>query len=107
MKTGFKKADVLNRRQVERPVQLGIHDISCARYFTIGEQSFRYALRAAQFSPDYTVYDVDNDGRQCIGYASPINGKKFVIRVRHHGLDWSVKVSISSVKIYGNKNPND
>lgn len=105
MKTDFKELDMLNRRQVERPVKLGIHDISCARYFTIGEQSFRYSLKAQQFSNDYAVYSMDGDGRECIGYASPINGKKFNISVRKHGLDWSTKVKISEVRIYGNKLP--
>lgn len=107
MKNDLKERDTLNRRQTERPLKLGIHDISCARYFTIGEQSFRYSLKAQQFSTDYAVYSMDNDSRECIGYASPINGRKFNISVRKHGLDWSTKVKISDVKIYGNKNPND
>lgn len=103
----LKVRDAKNRRQTERPLNLGIHDISCARYFTIGEQSFRYSLKAQQYSNDYAVYLVDGDYRECIGYATPINGKKFNISVRKHGLDWSVKVTISEVKIYGNKRPND
>lgn len=107
MKTEFKERDIMNRRQVERPLKLGIHDISCARYFTIGDQSFRYALKAQQFSIDYAVYSVDDDVRELIGFATPINGRKFTISVRKHGLDWSSKVRISDVKIYGTKTPND
>lgn len=72
----IKEQDTLNRRQVERPVKLGIHDISCARYFTIGEQSFRYALKSQQFSTDYSVYSVDGESKECIGFATPINGNK-------------------------------
>ena len=107
MTTDFKAQDILNRRQVERPVNLGIHDISCARYFTIGEQSFRYSLKAQEFTADYRVYLVDDNKYELIGYALPINGKKFSISVRSNGLDWSTKINISEVHIYGNKNPND
>jgi hypothetical protein len=101
----LKSRDILNRRQDERPIKLGIHDISCSRYFTIGDQSFRYALKTQQFSSDYSVYSVDDGKIECIGFASPINGKKFEIRVRRHGLDWSSRVLISDVKVYGTKNP--
>lgn len=100
MKTDFKKDDVLNRRQKERPLQLGIHDISLARYFTIGEQSFRYNLRKQPYRDDYVVH-IDNDGvRECIGYATP-DRNKIIISVRKHGLDFSTRIPLSQIKIYG------
>lgn len=103
----MKTEDPLNRRQKERPLKLGLHDISCAQYFTIGDQSLRYLIKIrAGYLNDYAVYSLANDSRECIGFASP-DRNNIIIVVRHHGLDWSTKVKLSDIHIFGSKNPND
>lgn len=107
MKTSTEfEQDVLNRRQKERPLKLGIHDISCARYFTYGGSVSRFSLKAQQFSDDYSVYVHEGGSKACIGYATP-ERNKIVIRVRRHGLDWSVKIALKDISIFGEKSPKD
>lgn len=101
-KIKLKASDWHNRRQKERPLQLGIHDISLATYFTIGESSARYSLKTQQFAQDYIVYSITDGVKECIGYASP-DRNKIIIKVRKHGLDWMCKIALKDIHIFGNK----
>lgn len=101
----MKERDMFNRRQKERPLKLGLHDISLARYFTIGESSERYSISTRQFSDDYAVYS-QRDQVECIGFASP-DRNKILITVRHHGLDWTTRIALSDIHIFGNKLPSE
>lgn len=99
MKTDFKELDTLNRRQKERPLNLGIHGISLARYFTIGDQSNRYTLTERPMNGDYMVHAID-DERKLIGYAKP-DRNKIIMSVRRDGIDWVSKIPFSQIHIYG------
>lgn len=100
-KLDYKKYDFMNRRQIERPLNLGLYDISLARYFTIGESSERYCIKRQQFCDDYSVYSLRDDKQECIGFAIP-DRNKILIRVHRYGLDWQAKVSLSEIHIFGN-----
>jgi hypothetical protein len=106
MITDLKSRDVLNRRQKERPLKLGMHDIACARYFTIDNSERRYSLRIQEFASECPVYYYSLEGQECIGYASP-DRNKIVINVQKHGLRWTSKISLSDIKIFGSKLPSD
>lgn len=98
----MKERDMFNRRQKERPLKLGLHDISLARYFTIGDSSERYSITRQQFSDDYNVHSLRDDKRELIGFASPA-GNKIIIKVCRHGLDWSARIPLSDINIFGNE----
>lgn len=99
----LKAKDVLNRRQEQRSLNLGIHDISCAKYFTINNETWRYKLTAREFESDYAVYRVD-DVIECIGFAKP-DRNKIIISVNKHGLIWESRIALSSIQIFGEKLP--
>lgn len=96
----LKKQDVCDRRQ---PVSecTSIHDLCCARFFTI---DFGGKFMARILADGKTgIYDI-SDGvyfGMLLGYIQPVSKSTFKVFVRKHLMDWTAKLKYNDCRLFG------
>lgn len=93
----------MNRRQEARPATC-LHDILCARYYTIdgGEAKYQARLKP-QDKNDVLIYSLDEG--KLIGYAKPKSKNKIKFFISQYGCEWESTLALSKITIWGHKQP--
>lgn len=101
----LKACDSKNRRQEARPATC-LHDMLCARYYTIDNSEAKYKARLKPLDKnDVLIYNLDEG--QLIGFAKPKSKSKIKVTVQQYGCEWQSTIPFSKITLYGHKNPED
>jgi hypothetical protein len=102
----LKADDSKNRRQESRPATC-LHDMLCARYYTIDGSDARYQARyKPQDKNDVLIYSWDEEIK-LIGYAKPKTKSKIKFTIHQYGCHWESTLALSKITCWGHKNPED